>query len=178
MLILAAGAIPAGLLAAGTTGCSGATTNDRRLVFRSLAEALGELDRLTRAEALQPAPAWSWTQTLSHCAQSVEYSMTGFPQARSRAFQRTVGAAAFAVFSWRGQMTHDLGEPIPGAPLLDASTDVASAASRLKRAALAFTQWTEPLRPHFAYGELSKAEYEKAHAMHLANHFSAFRQHA
>ncbi len=150
--------------------------NDRRLTFKSLDEALRELDRLTQAEALQPATAWNWTQTVNHCAQSVEYSMIGFPQAKAQAFQRTVGAAAFKVFSWRGRMTHDLGEPIPGAPLLEASNDAAAAAGRLKQAALAFTQWTEPLRPHFAYGELSKAEYEQAHAMHLANHFSAFHQ--
>ena len=34
--------------------------------------------------------------------------------------------------------------------------------------------WQGPLRPHFAYGKLSKPEFERAHAMHLANHFSAF----
>jgi hypothetical protein len=39
----------------------------------------------------------------------------------------------------------------------------------------AFLKWTGPLRPHFAYGELAKPEYELAHAMHLANHLSAFR---
>jgi hypothetical protein len=178
ILILAAGTAPAYLLAASTSGCSEVPVNDRQLIFKSLGEALSELDRLTRAEALQPAPAWNWTQTLNHCAQSVEYSMTGFPQAKSQVFQRTVGTTAFKVFSWRGRMTHDLGEPIPGAPLLDASTPVAAAVERLKQAALAFTHWTAPLRPHFAYGELSKAEYEQAHAMHLANHFSAFRQKA
>ena len=25
---------------------------------------------------------------------------------------------------------------------------------------------------HFAYGELTKLDYEKAHAMHIANHLS------
>jgi hypothetical protein len=37
-----------------------------------------------------------------------------------------------------------------------------------------FAQHTGPLMPHFAYGALDKADYEQAHAMHLANHFSAF----
>ena len=174
LFVLAVAAAPAGLLATSTSGCSEAAVNDRRLVFTSFAQALSELDRLARARPLQPAPQWSWAQTLVHCAQSIEYSMSGFPQARSQAFQRTVGAAAFTVFSWRGRMTHDLGEPIPGAPPLDADAEVAVAVERLKRSVLAFTQWQQPLRPHFAYGDLSKAEYEKAHAMHLANHFSAF----
>ncbi len=104
--------------------------------------------------------------------------MEGFPQAKSRLFQGTVGALAFKVFAWNGRMTHDLGEPIPGAPALDSDLDAIRAVERLKRAARAFAQWTKPLRPHFAYGELSKAEYDLAHAMHMANHFSAFRQRA
>lgn len=174
-LILAAAVAPVGMLAAGAAGCSQAPANDRRLVFKTLDEALGELDRLTQPEALPPATAWGWAQTLAHCAQSVEYSMTGFPQAKSQVFQRTVGTAAFKVFAWRGRMSHDLGEPIPGAPVLEAGS-VEEAVGRLKRAVQAFTQWNAPLRPHFAYGELSKTEYEQAHAMHLANHFSAFQQ--
>ncbi len=147
---------------------------DRQLVFMSLNDALRELDRLAKAVVLKPGAVWTWPQTLIHCAQSIEYSMTGFPQAKSPIFQRTIGAAAFSVFSWRGRMTHDLAEPIPGAPSLDASVDAASAMARLQRAVHDFGSRKEPLRPHFAYGELSKSEYEHAHAMHLANHFSAF----
>lgn len=71
-------------------------------------------------------------------------------------------------------MSHNLAEPIPGAPALDARTDSAAAVARLQRAIQEFQGTTAPLRPHFAYGDLSKPEYERAHAMHLANHFSAF----
>lgn len=53
-------------------------------------------------------------------------------------------------------------------------SDAASALARLQGALQAFRATTAPLRPHFAYGELSRPEYELAHAMHLANHFSAF----
>jgi hypothetical protein len=48
-------------------------------------------------------------------------------------------------------MTHDLNEPIPGAHV---ANDVVVAESRLKQAVLAFTDWMEPLQPHFAYGDL------------------------
>jgi hypothetical protein len=112
---------------------------------------------------------------MHHCAQSIEYSMSGFPQPKSKLFQHTIGAAAVGVFSWRGRMTHDLSEPIPGAPMLDAKADTAQAVERLRASMLAFANWSKPLLPHFAYGELSKQEYELAHAMHLANHLSAFR---
>jgi hypothetical protein len=72
-------------------------------------------------------------------------------------------------------MTHDLGEPIPGAPALDAAAAASPAMERLEASMRDFLRWTGPLRPHFAYGALTKPEYERAHALHLANHLSAFR---
>lgn len=149
--------------------------NDRHLQFASLAAAGEELARLAQAKELISGAIWGWAQTLVHCAQSIEYSMSGFPESKSRLFQRTIGAAAIGVFSWRGRMTHDLSEPIPGAPALDARADAAQAVERLRASMLNFLQWSQPLRPHFAYGELTRQEYELAHAMHLANHLSAFR---
>jgi hypothetical protein len=166
--------VAAGSLAASTAGCTDPSIIDRRLEFRSLDDALHELDRLARAAVLKAGTAWTLPQTLIHCAQSIEYSMTGFPQGNSALFQHTVGAAAFSVFSWRGRMTHDLAEPIPGAPSLDAAIDAVSATARLQRAIQDFRSGNGPLRPHFAYGALTRSEFEQAHAMHLANHFSAF----
>lgn len=147
---------------------------DRQLVFGSLDQALRELDRLTQAPTLKSATAWTLPQTLVHCAQSIEYSITGFPQSKSPLFQSTAGSLAFKAFSWRGRMRHDLVEPIPGAPALFADTELTPGVARLRQAVATFHAATTPLRPHFAYGDLSKAEYEQAHAMHLANHFSAF----
>ena len=149
----------------------------RPLAFAALGEALQEVERLAAAgvRALEPATAWNWSQTLVHCAQSIEYSLSGFPAPRSTLFQNTLGAAAFHVFALRGRMNHDLAEPIPGAPALDASVpDASSALARLRQAVNGFTTHTGPLHPHFAYGPLSKGQYEQAHAMHLANHLSAF----
>ena len=162
-----------GLLAA-TAACQDAPTTDRRLVFATLKDALRELDRLSKLPALKTAAVWSWPQTLTHCAQSIEYSLVGFPVPKSALFQATAGAAAFKVFSWRGRMSHDLAEPIPGAPPLDTSTDATLAMARLQKAVADFQNSSGPLRPHFAYGELNKAAYEQAHAMHLANHLSGF----
>jgi hypothetical protein len=174
-LVSATGAAAAAGFSATLTGCQQAPLNDRQLVFASLNEALRELDRLQlKAQALKPATAWTWAQTLAHCAQSIEYSLQGFPQPKPAIFQQTLGSAAFKVFSWRGRMSHDLGEPIPGAPPLPAGADPATAALRLQRVIQEFQATSKPLHGHFAYGELSKPAYEQAHAMHLANHFSAF----
>jgi hypothetical protein len=151
--------------------------NDRQLVFGTLGEAIREVERLAGASvsALAPATAWNWSQTLEHCAQSIEFSLRGFPAPKSALFQNTLGAAAFEVFALRGRMSHNLAEPIPGAPALDASTpDAVVALVRLQKAVQDFATHAGPLQPHFAYGALSKAQYEQAHAMHLANHLSAF----
>jgi Protein of unknown function (DUF1569) len=162
------------LLAAGVSGCQDSSQNDRLLRFSSLGAAEEELARLTQAKELDSGTIWNWAQTLVHCAQSIEYSMAGYPESKSVIFQRTVGSAAFGVFSWRGRMSHDLVEPIPGAPSLQATAEPVQALDRLHRAILRFQQWPGPLQPHFAYGVLDKTQYELAHAMHLANHLSTF----
>ena len=150
--------------------------NDRQLVFATVADAMREVERLASAAVgpLAPATAWNWSQTLVHCAQSIEYSLQGFPAPKSALFQNTLGAAAFTLFAQRGRMSHNLAEPIPGAPALDATVEGEPALARLRKAAQDFAAHTGPLQPHFAYGALTKAQYEQAHAMHLANHLSAF----
>lgn len=155
-------------------GCQQASAADRQLTFDSLKAAQREIDRLAKARTLQSSTPWSWAQTLTHCAQSIEYSLTGFPLPKSALFQNTAGTLAFQLFHWRGRMTHDLAEPIPGAPALDTSLDATLALARLQTAIADFHKRNTPLQPHFAYGALNKPAYEHAHAMHLANHLSAF----
>ncbi|RYG46132.1 DUF1569 domain-containing protein [archaeon] len=176
------------LAAAGSVGAAGVagvgylsiqSDNDRQLVFTSMPEAMREVERLAAAsvhtQALKSGTDWNWAEVLEHCAQSIEFSLHGFPAPRSALFQNTLGSAAFHFFALRGRMSHNLAEPIPGAPALKGSAANASAMlARLRTAAQHFENHTGPLYPHFAYGALSKAQYEQAHAMHLANHLSAF----
>lgn len=146
----------------------------RDLRVATLPEALQEMRRLAQAPALQSTTEWGWAKTLVHLAQSIEYSMTGYPTQKSALFQHVVGQSAFTVFSWRDQMRHDLTEPIPGSPAIAQDTPLDLAALRLLTACEQFMQWKQTLQPHFAYGALSHTAYEQAHAMHLANHFAAF----
>jgi hypothetical protein len=125
--------------------------------------------------AFNPGATWTWSKTLLHLAQSIEYSMTGYPESRSALFQRTAGTVAFRFFKSRGRMSHNLLEAIPGAATLDANAAATVAVAALRKAIATFEQHGGPLRPHFAYGALTKAEYEQAHAMHIANHMSAFQ---
>ena len=45
------------------------------------------------------------------------------------------------------------------------------AVDRAIAALQAFEQHTGSLLPHFAYGDLNKADYRRAHLMHFANHW-------
>jgi len=120
----------------------------------------------------QPAGAWNLAQVFNHLAQSIEYSMSGYPEHKPQWFKATVGATAFQVFSIRARMSHNLNEAIPGAPALDAQ-DLPAAHQRLVTALTSFDAYTGDLAPHFAYGALSHDEYLKAHVMHINNHLQA-----
>ena len=137
---------------------------------QTLDESLRWLDRLERAGAVTAVGAWPLGAVLEHLAQSIEMSMDGFPQPKSALFQGTAGSMAFSYFKWRGRMTHSLAEPIPGAPALGAGADWKPGASRLRQAITRFNAYSGPLKPHFAYGKLSKPEFAQAHNMHITNH--------
>jgi hypothetical protein len=157
------------LAAAPLAGCTG-----KLKTFSTWKDAQQSvLDLLFVPKVVQGSP-WNLSQVLQHLAQSIEFSMQGFPALKGAWFRSSVGSAAFAVFNARGTMSHDLAEPIPGAPALDAAQALKVSVQRLLDAMEAFAQFNGTLRPHFAYGELTKPQYERAHLMHLANHWTQF----
>ncbi|MFG6455244.1 DUF1569 domain-containing protein [Roseateles sp. BYS96W] len=150
-------------------GCTG-----ELMTFRSWPQAQqAVLDLLFHEKLVQGNP-WNLSQVLQHLAQSIEFSMQGFPVLKGAWFRASIGSAAFSVFNARGQMSHSLDEPIPGAPALDAAQALRASVNRLLAAMDAFAQFNGALRPHLAYGELTKPQYERAHLMHLANHWTQF----
>lgn len=136
--------------------------------------ALKKLDVLSHKNLINLGE-WNSYQIFTHCAQSVEYSMSQFPLHKSSFFKNTIGKLAFSIFSSKGKMTHDLSDPIPGAPSLTYSMDVAIALNRLKKSLIDFDNYLGPIAPHFAYGELTKKEFEMAHVMHLYNHLQEIK---
>jgi hypothetical protein len=163
--IALAGAV--GVLGTGAFIATGTTR------FRNLSEARNAVAPLAQ-HPLRTTGAWNLAQVLNHAAQSVEFSLDGFPQPKSALFQATAGTAAFALFDARGQMSHSLHEPIPGAPALPADAPLPEAVARLLAAFDRFEAHAGVLQPHFAYGALDKPAYTRAHLMHLANHWAEF----
>jgi hypothetical protein len=164
----------AGVLLAGAggvaVGAGVALQGPLRPPFASLAQARQTLESL-RGGAVRTRAGWDLPHVLHHAAQSIEYSLGGFPELKSRWFRTSVGAAVFAAFSHAGRMRHDLAAPIPGAPDIAEGQPLAPAIDRVLAALQAFDQHPGPLAPHFAYGQLDKGRYLQAHLMHLADHW-------
>ncbi len=160
-------------IAASNISCSNeADKMDRKIRLANLEDALKELKKLETAKEIAPNGEWSWFQILNHCAQSIEYSLTGYPENKPAIFRMTAGKIASSIFSSRGYMSHDLNAPIPKAPEISKVGDEKEAMLRLYKAIEDFKNFSGELKMHFAYGELSKPDYDQAHAMHIANHLS------
>lgn len=135
----------------------------------SLAALVADLEAL-RGRTLLSTGAWSPFQVFTHLAQSIDYSMTGFPRMKSPVFRHTAGRLAWFAFSTAGAMTHDLAAPIPGAPAIPRDGPTAEAIGRVLAALDRFERYRGMLHPHFAYGELSRDNYLAAHVLHIRNH--------
>ncbi len=118
---------------------------------------------------------WDTNRVFHHCAQSIEYSLTGYPENKNLLFRKTIGKIVLGTFLSRGYMSHNLSDPIPGAPALpDPSSSFMTGLERLQSAISSFLVQSSPLAPHFVYGEVSHSDYNKIHAMHIANHLNLF----
>src|SRR5262249_12676852 len=102
----------------------------------SLAEAHAALAALDLDRVKSRGP-WSVGDVFAHCAQSIEYAMTGFPILKPWLFQATIGKIALGKFLRQGYMSHAPDAAIPGAPAPEAS-DARAGLARLKKAIKAF----------------------------------------
>lgn len=163
--------IASGLVAA--TAVTGIAWRRATTPAPGVAVIIAELQAL-RARTITTLSGWSAYTVFSHLAQSIELSMTGYPDLKSPVFRHTAGPTAFFAFTTAGAMRHPLTEPIPGAPAIAASGDTQAALERLLVALDTFAAHEGGLAPHFAYGQLSKDEYAQAHTMHIRDHLRLF----
>jgi len=154
------------VLATSGTVWLGSRSNSSSLTIDACLQSLDDLMN----ENIMTLGDWNLAHILVHCAQSVEFSMSEYPDHKPALFKNTVGKLAYAAFSAKGEMIHGLNEHIPGAPLIEESEDTANAYRRFRESMIRFRYYTGPLAQHFAYGKLTKLEYERAHAMHFYNH--------
>ena len=139
-----------------------------------LDELVNELQHLPWGALHNNGGEWNVSQVLQHCAQSIQYSLQGYPQMFSTAFQYTAGTAAATVFRALGSMRHNLNEEIPGGYRLEENLSVGAALHQLVSSIHDFQYFDGQLQPHFAYGALDKEAYTAAHWLHIRNHLNAF----
>jgi hypothetical protein len=113
-------------------------------------------------------------QHLDHCAASVAASLDGYPRLKPWIVRATIGALVKRRFLSAGRMTHDTGAPVPGGATLP-DRPLADARAALVAAIARFRAHGGALAPHPVYGPCSAAEYEKLHAIHVADHLRAVR---
>jgi len=156
------------LLATGALGLAAGKT----LQSYDLSGLLQQLIAL-RGKEIHHHGIWSASQVFQHCAQSIAGSLTGYPEHKSALFQQSIGKLALSTFQAMGAMRHPLSEPIPGLPALDPALSTAEALEQLIDQLQLFLQASDAgLKPHFAYGTLSKADYQAAHWLHISQHLS------
>ena len=144
---------------------------DELLTMDAVAERLNGF----RGKALVSSGKWSPAHVFKHNAQSIDYSMAGFPESKSALFQSLLGKPTFAVFAAKRAMHHGLAEAIPGAYEISDTGNLDAAIDKFLASINAFKAFEGPLKPHFAYGALSKTDYALAHVMHFYNHLSEIR---
>lgn len=139
--------------------------------FTSLSDAIEYIEALPKNAFIVSSGYWSAHQIFVHLKQSVDYSMSGFPEQKSELFQNTLGSLAYHLFKAKGGSTHRLFQPIPGADPLPVRGNTYRALQSLVDSLKQFQQHQD-FQPHFAYGDLSRSQYELAHLMHINEHFS------
>ncbi len=155
----------------GTGFATTAVRSRKHPFFSSLSQVETWLNE-SASVGLSTTGAWPLATILGHCAQSIEFSLSGFPELKSATFRRVVGPAAYTVFSALGGTRHGLSELIPGTQRADVDAPLAKSLERLRAAIASFRSHTGDLAPHFAYGDLTHAQAERAHAMHFSEHLS------
>lgn len=142
------------------------------LRFETLGDALVEIGKLAGAKP-DVGDGWSVAKVALHCKQSIDASIDGYPAMKPAVIRATVGRFVAWRFLSRGQMSHDLRSPVPGAPALDDDGDTATCLAALQASIDRFQAHEGTLAPHFIFGDLDKVAYDKLHAMHIADHLSA-----
>jgi hypothetical protein len=131
-------------------------------------------DILTTLDSRRPSGAPAEGAVLSHCAESIECSLAGYPKLKPAWLRATVGRLVKRRFLARQAMKHDTAAGLPGLPPISGDVAPAAGLERLRTAISAFRRYDgSALAPHPVFGNCTKAEYDQLHAMHIVDHLGA-----
>lgn len=139
----------------------------REVRFKNLEEAIAEIKRLENIPK-KTIGKWSYYQILNHCAEGIECSMDGYSANVPWLIRKTIGQIIKHKLFLQGYMDH--GAINPTAPKIREEGNEKIALERLLNAFERFKKHDKKLYPHPFFDELSKEEFQKLHAYHVANH--------
>ncbi|WEO76741.1 DUF1569 domain-containing protein [Cryobacterium sp. SO2] len=119
---------------------------------------------------LSPRGRYSFSETAQHAAQSIGYSMTGYPHLAPVSLRVTVGRAVKHLFLRRGAMRHNLSAPVSGAPELDPTMPDLAAVAVLRASVNRLVAFDGALQPHPTYGRCTREQVATLQTMHLREH--------
>jgi len=122
------------------------------------------------AALLGPRGSYTFSETVQHAAQSIGYSITGYPHLAPASLRVTLGRAIKHVFLRRGAMRHNLSAPVSGAPELDPTLPDLAAITLLRTAVSRLAAFDGALQPHPTYGRCTKEQVANLQTMHLREH--------
>lgn len=141
------------------------------LKLLSLEDAKQELLRLKQSKNVN-TPNWDISEICQHCAQTINYSITGYPVMKAPFIRNTIGKIAYRKFKRQGFMSHSLTAHVPGGDQLEVELSPQNSIQKLLDTIETFQKYTGALKPHLLFGNLTKAEYDQYFAMHIADHLN------
>ncbi len=72
-------------------------------------------------------------------------------------------------------MKHNLYADVPGAPVIEDIGSFDEGLKILMASIEKFSLYTGELQPHLLFGKLTKEQYDKYFAIHIADHLSVFK---
>lgn len=119
---------------------------------------------------------WSPYKTFVHCAQTIKYSMEGYPKTKPLIIQLTLGKIVFKSYLKQGYMKHNLSAPVPGSPFIEDSNDINRGIDILIDAIDLFQKFEGEFKRHLIFGGMTKEEYGTYFSMHIMDHLSEFHR--
>lgn len=115
---------------------------------------------------------WGIYEICMHCAQTISYSMTGYPKMKPAIVRLTIGKAVVSKYLKQGYMKHNLQSHVSGGEKIDPNGEPAAGIDHLLSEIEKLENYTGTLKPHSVFGEMTREDYMKYFAMHISDHFS------
>jgi len=140
----------------------------RALSFQTLDQVMPEVDRLLDGHAT--VGRWSLGQICNHLASMLVCSVEGFPVAAPWLVRATAGALKRKRSLGTGVHVEGMRHPEGTSP--KENLEARAEAEALRATLGYYASHQAPLAPHALLGPMSRAEWDRYHAIHCAHHLS------